>query len=311
MSAGAPTRRVLLLTGPTGGGKSDWALRLAAHLPIEIISADSAQVFRGLDIGTAKPSLEVQQRVPHHLLDIRDPAQRYSAGEFVRDANAAIKAIIERGRLPVLVGGTMLYLRALLRGLAELPQASPELRAALEAEAARVGWAAMHTQLAGVDPQAAAKIHPRDPQRIQRALEVHRLTGCTMTELQSRTRSVVEDVEWLSFALIPQDRAVHVQSLSARFAHMMTQGLLGEVATLYRRGDLQAELPALRSVGYRQLWAYLAGQVGLVEAQSQAVVATCQLAKRQLTWLRGETAYQRLDPAAEADFSRLLSAIRC
>ena len=303
--------RALVLTGPTGSGKSEWALRLAAALPIEIISVDSAQVFRGMDIGTAKPSAQVQRQVPHHLLDIRDPAERYSAGDFVRDARAALQDIHARGRLPVLVGGTMLYLRALLRGMAELPQASPAVRAELEAQAAEQGWPALHAELARVDARAAAKIHPNDPQRIQRALEVYRLAGRTISELQADTRSLATGIDWRSFALIPADRAALTRALEARFSQMLEAGLLAEVKGLFQRGDLHAELPAIRTVGYRQLWAHCAGGLSLEQARAQAVVATCQLAKRQLTWLRGETAYLRLDPEIDSDFNRLLSAIRC
>ena len=298
----------LVLTGPTGSGKSDWAWRLAQALPIEIISVDSAQVFRGMDIGTAKPAAAVRARVPHHLLDICDPAERYSAGAFVRDARAALSAIHARGRLPVLVGGTMLYLRALLRGMAELPQASPAVRAELEARAAELGWPALHATLAQVDPQAAAKIHPKDPQRIQRALEVYRVTGRPISEWQAGTHSPVDGIRWLRFALVPGDRAGLRRALQARFSAMLEAGLLAEVAALFRRQDLHAELPAIRSVGYRQLWAHCAGEIDLAEAGRQAVTATCQLAKRQMTWLRAETGYERLDPGGESGFLRILGA---
>jgi tRNA dimethylallyltransferase len=300
----------LVLTGPTGSGKSEWALRLAAELPIEIISVDSAQVFRGLDIGTAKPSAAIRARVPHHLLDIRDPAERYSAGEFVRDARTALRAIHARGRLPVLVGGTMLYLRALLRGIAELPPASAVVRAELEAQAASRGWPALHAELARVDPRAALKVHPNDPQRIQRALEVYRLTGRPISDWQAATRSPSQRIQWLRFALVPGDRAAHARSLAARFTAMLDAGLLAEVAALFQRKELHAELPAIRAVGYRQLWAYCAGQLGLAEASRAAVVATCQLAKRQLTWMRAETGYEHLDPAANSGLLRILEAIR-
>jgi tRNA dimethylallyltransferase len=299
----------LVLTGPTGSGKSDWAARLALELPIEIVSVDSAQVFRGMDIGTAKPDAATRARIVHHLIDIRDPAERYSAGEFVHDARAALAAIHARGNLPVLVGGTQLYLRALLRGMAELPPASATVRAQLEAEAAVVGWAALHGELARVDPQAAARIHRNDPQRIQRALEVHRVSGRCISDWQARTRAPADDVRWLRFALIPGDRTALGRALEARFAAMLGSGLLAEVAALYRRGDLHAELPAIRSVGYRQLWAHCAGQVGLAEAAAQAVVATRQLAKRQLTWLRAESAYEALEPTEASGFARILSAI--
>ena len=299
----------LVLTGPTGSGKSDWAWRLAQRLPIEIISVDSAQVYRGMDIGTAKPTAAVRARVAHHLLDIRDPAEKYSAGEFVSDARAALRAIHGRGRLPVLVGGTMLYFRALQRGMAELPQASAAVRAELEARAAALGWPALHAELSLVDPRAAAKIHPRDPQRIQRALEVYRLTGRAISDWQAATQAPLDGFRWLRFALLPGDRAGLRRALEARFSSMLEAGMLAEVSALFKRPDLHAELPAIRSVGYRQLWAHCAGHIDLEQARRLAVAATCQLAKRQLTWLRAETGYECLDPADDSGFARILAAI--
>ena len=299
----------LVLTGPTGSGKSAWAWRLAQQLPVEIISVDSAQVYRGMDIGTAKPDAATRARVPHHLLDIRDAAECYSAGDFVRDARAAMQEIHGRGRLPLLVGGTMLYLRALMRGMAELPGASPALRAELEAQAASQGWPALHTELARVDAAAAARIHPLDAQRIQRALEVFRLTGRAISEWQSATRAPIEGVRWLRFALVPGDRVGLRRTLQERFASMLEAGLLAEVTALYRRPDLHAELPSMRSVGYRQLWAHCTGQWSLEEASRRAITATCQLAKRQLTWLRGENGFERLDPGDESALQRILAAV--
>ena len=302
-------RAALILTGPTGSGKSEWAGRLAQRLPIEIISVDSAQVYRGMDIGTAKPSAAVRERIVHHLLDIRDPAERYSAGEFASDARAALRAIHARGNLPVLVGGTMLYLRALTEGMAEMPPASVSVRAELDARAAVQGWPALHAELAALDARAAARIHPNDAQRIQRALEVHRLSGRPISDWQSTPAAPHDEIRWLRFALVPGDRAALGHALEVRFAAMLEAGLLAEVATLYQRGDLHAELPAIRSVGYRQLWSYCAGQIDLDEARRQAVTATRQLAKRQLTWLRGETGYESLDPAGDSGFARVLDAI--
>jgi tRNA dimethylallyltransferase len=299
----------LVLTGPTGSGKSDWALRLAQQLPIEIVSVDSAQVYRGLDIGTAKPSAAARARVAHHLLDIRDPAERYSAGEFVKDARAALREVHARGHLPVLVGGTMLYLRALLGGMAEMPPASAGLRAEIEARAAARGWPALHAELAQVDARAAAKIHARDSQRIQRALEVYQLTGRAISDWQASTPVPLDGIRWLQFALLPADRARLRRTLEARFASMLEAGLLAEVAALYQRPELHAELPAIRSVGYRQLWAHCAGQIGLEEARRLAVTATCQLAKRQMTWLRAQGGYQCLDPEDVSGFARILEAI--
>ena len=285
-------------------------MRLAAEMPIEIISVDSAQVYRGMDIGTAKPTADERARVRHHLLDIRDPAQPYSAGEFVADASARLREIHARGRLPVLVGGTMLYLRALLRGIAALPAAAPALRAQLDAEARERGWPALHAELATVDARAAARIHPNDPQRIQRALEVYRLTGRSISDWQAGTRAPIAGVQWLRIALIPSDRALLVRRLGQRFAAMLAAGLTAEVRALYQRGDLHAELPAIRAVGYRQLWDYCAGSCDLTRASALAVTATAQLAKRQLTWLRGDLGFQGIDPAIDSGFAALLATIR-
>jgi tRNA dimethylallyltransferase len=302
--------RALVLTGPTGSGKSAWAMRLAAQLPIEIISVDSAQVYRGMDIGTAKPGAADRARVPHHLLDIRDPAERYSAGDFVADASAALQAIHARGRLPVLVGGTLLYLRALLRGMAALPPAEPAVRAQLDLEARARGWPALHAELAGIDARAAERIHPNDPQRIQRALEVYRLTGRSISHFQAQTQPPLAGVQWLRYALIPGNRAQHAQHLARRFSQMLAAGLLAEVRALFERGDLDAQLPAIRAVGYRQLWDYCAGACDLERATALAVTATAQLAKRQLTWLRSEPGFQALDPEADSGFANLLATLQ-
>jgi tRNA dimethylallyltransferase len=305
-----PAARALVIAGPTGSGKSAWAERLAQYLPIEILSVDSAQVYRGLDIGSAKPDAATRARIPHHLIDLRDPAEPYSAGEFARDARQALAQVWGRGHLPVLVGGTMLYLRALLHGMAELPQADPQLRAALEAEAGQRGWAALHGDLQRVDPVAAARIHPNDPQRIQRALEVQRLTGRPISAWQAEAAIPLAGVAWQGFALLPADRARHAGALAQRFDAMLDAGLLAEVQALRARGDLRPELPALRSVGYRQLWEHLEGRCTLAEARERAVIATRQLAKRQLTWLRSGQGLEVLDPVADAGFARLLAVAR-
>ncbi len=291
---------VLILTGPTGSGKSEWAVRLAEQAPVEIVSVDSAQVYRGMDIGTAKPSLALRAGVAHHLIDVCDPAESYSAGRFVQDALAAIAAIHARRRVPLLVGGTMLYLRALLRGLAPLPPASAELRQALDARAAREGWPALHAELARLDAPAAARISPNDGQRIQRALEVHRLTGERLSDLQRRSARPLQGFEVRAWALAPPQRAQLHQRIAERFHAMMTAGLLEEVRVLYARGDLTAAHASMRSVGYRQLWAHLAGQCGLDQAVEQAIAATRQLAKRQFTWMRTEPCAEWLDPQAHA-----------
>jgi tRNA dimethylallyltransferase len=288
-------RCAVLLMGPTGAGKSALAVRLAEQLPLEIISVDSALVYRGMDIGTAKPDHTLRARIPHHLIDIRDPKSSYSAGEFARDAHLAMQDIWRRGRQPLLVGGTMLYFHALSAGIARLPPADPGVRAAIDAEAGAAGWAALHDELAQVDPKAAARIHVNDPQRIQRALEVYRLTGSPITELQRKRVSAFADVNVIEFAIAPLERAQLHTNIELRFKAMLDAGLVTEVRSLYERGDLSAEHPSMRAVGYRQLWRYLAGYCALEQATEQAIAATRQLAKRQLTWLRRRPAAQWMD----------------
>lgn len=287
---------VLVLTGPTGAGKSDWAVHLAETAPVEIVSADSAQVYRGLDIGTAKPSRELRAQLPHHLIDVCDATESYSAGRFVIDALAVIGAIHARRRVPLLVGGTMLYLRALLRGLAPLPQASPLLRRQLDERAARLGWPALHAELARLDPVAARRIEPKDSQRIQRALEVCYSAGQPLSQMQRETVSPLAGATVETWALVPSDRALLHRRLARRWEAMMAAGLLAEVRALHGRGDLTTRHPSMRAVGYRQLWGHLEGEYGLAEASERALAATRQLAKRQLTWLRSESASRRLDP---------------
>jgi tRNA dimethylallyltransferase len=274
--------------GPTGAGKTDLVLRLAAKYPIEIVSVDSAMVYRGLDIGTGKPSREVLERFPHHLVDILDPAQSYSAGQFVRDAHQLIAAVRGRGNLPVLVGGTSLYFRALRRGLAEMPAADPQVRQEIDADAAKQGWPALHARLALLDAVTAARIQPNDGQRIQRALEVHRLTGKTLSELHAQTRPVDPAMTFTAFAWVPSDRQRLYDAIERRFAQMMQAGLLDEVRRLRQRGDLHGDLPAIRSVGYRQLWEHLSGSDSLEPSVRRAIFATRHLARRQLIWLRAE-----------------------
>ena len=289
--AGSPPLLVVI-TGPTGSGKSELALELAARLeqewPVEIVSVDSALVYRGMDIGTAKPSPELRARHAHHLIDIRDPAEGYSAGEFVSDALAAIAAIQGRGHLPLLVGGTMLYQRALYLGLAPLPAASATLRATHDAEAARAGWPALHAQLGRIDPDAAARIGPNDAQRIQRALEVHRLTGVPISHWQRATASRRAQFRWLRYALLPDSRAQLRLQLQQRLRRMLEAGFIDEVRRLYERGDLTLQHPSIRAVGYRQLWQIFSAGLSREQAEQQALAATLQLAKRQLTWLRSE-----------------------
>ncbi len=285
---------VPLILGPTGAGKTDLALRLAERHPIEIVSVDSAMVYRGMDIGTGKPPPEVLRAVPHHLVDILDPAQAYSAGQFVRDAHRAIDEIRARGKLPLLVGGTMLYFRALRRGLAEMPQANAEVRRDIDTQAAERGWPAMHAELAAIDAQAAARIRPQDAQRIQRALEVYRLTGKTLSELHA-SQAPTSDLDFIAYAWVPADRDRLYAAIERRFHAMMAAGLLEEVRRLQQRADLHADLPSMRSVGYRQLWEHLRGRDTLDSAVQRAIFATRHLARRQLIWMRAEPDLTWLD----------------
>lgn len=290
-------RSAVLLMGPTGAGKTDLGLELVAALPLEIVSVDSALIYRGMNIGTAKPSADILARVPHHLVDLLDPAQSYSAGDFVRDALRAMNDIWARGRQPLLVGGTMMYFHALTQGIADLPTGDPAVRLQIEAEAAQLGWPALHRILAQVDPAAALRIQPTDPQRIQRALEVYRLTGTTITALQRASQSLLVDVDVCEFVLAPPQRAdLHV-ALERRFQRMLDAGFLDEVRALRDRGDLTLAHPSMRCVGYRQLWRHLEGEDSLADATHKGVIATRQLAKRQWTWLRRRSQAQWLDPA--------------
>ena len=309
-SSGTKERRsALLLMGPTGAGKSELALDLARRFPFEIVSVDSAQVYRGMDIGTAKPDLETRARIPHHLIDIRDPETSYSAGEFVRDASAVMREIWGRGRQPLLVGGTMLYFHALLGGIAELPEADPHVRADIEARAAAGGWAALHEELKRVDPAAAARIHVNDPQRIQRALEVYQVTGEPITRLQQSAAPAFAEIEVLEFAISPEERAVLHARIAMRFEAMWAAGFLDEVRGLRQRSTLSAEHPSMRAVGYRQLWKFLSGHSGLEDSKKQALAATRQLAKRQLTWLRRRERATWVDSAQTDPTSALVQAL--
>lgn len=274
--------------GPTAGGKTALALDLVARLPLAIISVDSAQVYRGMDLGTAKPGPDILARAPHRLINIREPVEPYSAAEFRADALAAMAEIRAAGRVPLLVGGTGLYFRALQQGLSPLPAADPALRAELEEEGKRLGWAALHQRLAQVDPQAAARIHVNDPQRIQRALEVYRLTGRPLSSWQRAGPPIPLDHRVLKLARAPRERAVLRQRIAERFDGMLAQGLEEETRRLLARGDLNPALPALRCAGYRQMLGYLRGEYDWAQMRERAILATRQLAKRQLTWLRGE-----------------------
>lgn len=277
---------VIFLMGPTASGKTALAIELAKRLPCDIISVDSALVYRGMDIGTAKPTAEEQAKAPHRLLDLIDPIESYSAADFRRDALREIESIVVQGRIPLLVGGTMLYYKALLEGLSPLPAADPLIRQAIETEAAQVGWDALHQQLQHIDPVSAARIHQNDPQRLSRALEVYRITGKTLTEL-TQTKGEQLPYRTLQFAIAPTDRELLRQRIAERYKLMLSQGFEQEVRSLYQRGDLNADLPSIRCVGYRQMWEYLDGQLSYDEMVYRGIVATCQLAKRQMTWLRG------------------------
>ena len=306
----------IFLMGPTAAGKTDLAIELARVLPCELISVDSALIYRDMDIGTAKPDKATLAEFPHRLIDIRDPAESYSAAEFRADALTAMAEITARGRIPLLVGGTMLYFKALLEGLADMPAADAQVRAELEAEAARLGWHALHAQLAEVDPESAARIHPNDPQRLVRALEVYRVSGMTMTshrERQSAQSSVAgasgqEQLPYTvaSLAIAPQDRKVLHERIALRFGQMLEQGFIDEVRELRARSDLHAGLPSIRAVGYRQVWDYLDGKLTENEMRERGIIATRQLAKRQFTWLRGWPDVHWLDSLACDNLSRTL-----
>lgn len=288
----------IFLMGPTASGKTALAVSLVERFPLEIISVDSALVYRGMNIGTAKPDAATLARAPHHLLDIRDPTEAYSAAAFCDDARRLMADIVARGRVPLLVGGTMLYFRALLQGLDDLPRADAALRKQLEAEAALRGWPTLHAELAAVDPVTAARLAPNDSQRIGRALEIFRLTGTPMSALLDRAQSELP-YRVLQIALIPSDRAVLHQRIADRFDAMLAEGLIDEVKTLRQTYALTADLPAMRAVGYRQAWAYLEGEIDLGELREQGIAATRQLAKRQLTWLRSWPDAVTLDCLAE------------
>jgi tRNA dimethylallyltransferase len=299
----------ILLMGPTGAGKTELAAALVQRFPLEIVSVDAAMVFRGMDIGTAKPSQELLARAPHQLIDLIDPAESYSAARFLADAAPAMKAIAGRGRVPLLVGGTMLYFRALQSGLARLPAADPAIRRRLEARAAESGWPALHAELARRDPAAAERIRPTDRQRIQRALEVIERTGRPMSaQLAEDLRGAARD-EDLTLVLAPADRQALAERIARRFDAMLADGLLDEVSRLRSRGDLHAGLPAMRLIGYRQVWEHLDGVTTLAEATEKAVAATRQLARRQLTWLRAEPGAEWFDAFDPATRERIVARV--
>ena len=293
--------KAVCLMGPTATGKTDIAIALCKRFPFEIVSVDSTLVYRGMDIGTAKPDAETLARAPHRLVDILDPEEAYSAGDFVRDAHAAIDEISSSGRIALLAGGTMMYFRALTQGIAELPSADPQLRAKIDSEAAKLGWPALHQELQSVDPDAASRIKPNDRQRIQRALEVYRASGVTMSEWQraARENAAASDTDYIRLALNIEPRERLHKRIDVRLKAMLNNGFVDEVKALRERPGLDRDAPSMRSVGYRQFWAYLEGESSREEATYRTLVATRQLAKRQVTWLRGESGVKIFDPLEE------------
>lgn len=305
------TTKVICLMGPTASGKTALALEIAKHIPAEIISVDSALVYRDMNIGTAKPTVEELRLAPHHLIDILDPVESYSAADFRADALRLIDEIVARGRTPILVGGTMLYFKALLDGISPLPEADAEVRALLEQEAALHGWDYMHQQLAAIDPVSAGRIHPNDPQRIGRALEVYRLTGQSMTQLTA-IKGEPFPYEACQFAIAPQERATLHARIAQRFEFMLQQGFEQEVKVLHSRSELHPGLPSIRCVGYRQMWEYLDGLVSYDEMVYRGIAATRQLAKRQLTWLRSwpDLNWLLTESCLEENLQAVLSSLR-
>jgi len=296
--------------GPTACGKTDLAIRLSQHIPVDIISVDSAMVYRTMDIGTAKPTDAELTIAPHTLINLRDPSEIYSTGQFCADALREIKNSLSKNRTPLLVGGTMLYFHKLLFGLAELPTANSEIREQLTKDAEKIGWTAMHERLQQVDPVAAAKIKPQDPQRIQRALEVYLITGKLISELQKNSEaSLLADYDVISIALIPENRAWLHENIARRFEKMLQMGFIDEVRALHARADMHADLPSMRIVGYRQAWEYLDGKVDFETMKLKAIAATRQLAKRQMTWLRSWDNLNVFDPRDPELFEKVLELV--
>ena len=301
------SKPVICLMGPTASGKTEVAIRLADSFPLDLVSVDSALVYRGMDIGTAKPDEELLRRYPHRLIDLREPGDNYSAGDFVRDAVVEIDATHAAGRIPLLVGGTMMYFRSLIEGIASLPAADSSVRAAIDEEAAAKGWPEMHRQLAEIDSAAAAKINVNDSQRIQRALEVYRLSGRPLSGWQENTAPVRSDYAFIKYALIPEPRALLHARIAERLDLMLEAGFIDEVRALMERHGLTADHASMRAVGYRQYWSFLKGDIGPEEARSAALAATRQLAKRQLTWLRSEAELLTLNPLETDAFAAISS----
>ncbi len=303
-------RPAICLMGPTASGKTELAVRLVEALPLAIVSVDSAMVYRGMDVGTAKPDPDILRRAPHRLIDIRDPEETYSAGDFVRDAHAAMAEIRAIGRIPLLVGGTMMYFRALTRGIADLPARDAAVRRALDDEARAEGWPALHARLAAVDPAAAARIDPNDSQRIQRALEVWQVSGRPISAWQATGFRPAPAPGYLRFALVPEPRVALHERIERRLRSMLEAGFVDEVARLKRRPLLDAQSPSMRAVGYRQVWAFLDGHGTFEETEQKILAATRQLAKRQLTWLRTEPGLICHNPLEADIFDAIYTRIR-
>ncbi|AFT76264.1 tRNA delta(2)-isopentenylpyrophosphate transferase [Alteromonas macleodii str. 'English Channel 673'] len=299
---------VIAIMGPTASGKTGLALDIAAKVESEVISVDSALVYKGMDIGTAKPTQEEQAGVVHHLIDIIDPAQSYSVSQFVNDTNALIGDILARGKVPILAGGTMMYFNALINGISPLPKSDEKIRDEITQQAQRLGWSKLHDELRGVDPISGERIHPNDPQRITRALEVYRSTGKTLTHWQQEEGEKCP-YNIAQFAIAPADRAVLHERIATRFDLMLEQGFENEVVKLYERSDLHEDLPSIRSVGYRQMWQYLDGQLSYAEMRERGIIATRQLAKRQLTWLRGWEQVTWLDTFANDNLTKITAKV--
>jgi tRNA dimethylallyltransferase len=299
----------IFLMGPTASGKTGLAVELCKKFPLEIISVDSALVYRNMDIGTAKPDAETLKKAPHRLIDIRDPSESYSAADFCKDALREMTSITAAGKVPLLVGGTMLYFRALEHGLSELPAADSEVRGRLEDQAADIGWPAMHEILRQKDPTAASRIHPNDPQRIQRALEVIDISGQPMSELQAKTAGNKLDYRLHKIIISPEPRSVLHERIEQRFDLMMQAGFIDEMKALHLRSDLNADLPSMRAVGYRQAWDWLEGNCSPEQMRERAIAATRQLAKRQLTWLRRETGGIWYDLQSDAAWAEVFGAL--
>lgn len=299
---------VIAIMGPTASGKTGLALEIAAKVDSEVISVDSALVYKGMDIGTAKPTQEEQEGVVHYLIDIIDPAESYSVSQFVNDTNALIGDILARGKVPILAGGTMMYFNALINGISPLPKSDEKIRDEITQQAQRLGWSKLHDELRGVDPISGERIHPNDPQRITRALEVYRSTGKTLTHWQQQEGEKCP-YNIAQFAIAPADRAVLHERIATRFDMMLEQGFEKEVVKLYERSDLHEDLPSIRSVGYRQMWQYLDGQLSYAEMRERGIIATRQLAKRQLTWLRGWEQVTWLDTFANDNLTKITAKV--